>query len=963
MADSFYDRADFIDQIVAAGVPSVGDAFALFLTVDSRPELEPYLFSRPLSAEWLPLLRQVGLLQRPPAPVQVDEGFYHLPVWQAARYLERIASERPQEVAEIAARLKTDNARVHMSLIGAALTMPGPQAARVAKAAVSWLKGRFSDMIVRDSIRLASYLAEKGEGDAALALFAALTELAPPPEKDDRGRRRFELRGATPRHDEYWVQRMLAEDVPMLAAADPWPVLTLLAKRLTEALAQDETGLDWGDPRTSSIHWRGRIDLTGAESPSPDFRDALLDALRKLLDEVAAQGTAGEVLSRYLRQEYALFRRLALYILSRHSTVYPVLVEEALGDPDLVLGLDARFEGFQLWKAACSRLSRDTREAVCAKLAAMAADSHGERVVVLWLQAARDSGLPPDTQALLDRLMAEHGEQRNEPAITFGGFVRLTSPVSGEQFAAMTVGEVADLLRQPFSDLERPYVGSDSHLLHSQIEFARVFAGDVARRPREYSGQLAPFLGGDMGPEYLYHLLAGFVAAWDQGTDLDWGPILDFCAQLLARAELDIERQRSSGGHPDIRFESVHGEIARLLEEAYKKDEHSLPDVHDGSAKRILFALLKHPDPSLESDDDSGFDAATASLNVVRGKALHALVRYALHRARTVTHPTDDGIAGSGAPKLEPDVRAALEDRLGNDPSPAVRAVFGMFFPQLCDLDRDWAVAKRDCVFERSNPALWRAAWRGFVSFSQAYQRLYPLLREHYGFAVADLATAGEQRMDSERADERLATHIATAYWLGWDDLKSDDSPVKLFFDSASPSLRGHAIAFLRSGLQNAGLNRESEEWERLKELWQSRLDAASRGGPPAPADDEMMAFTGWLQFVPENLAGLYDLVRQLLPFLGSGSRVVHATEVIEYLERQSPAYPTLATALLMEVLKTSRHSAGLSSAHIRPILEVAMTSGDNEAIERGIEAINLLGEMGRYEYRDLLAAGAARRE
>ena len=76
-------------------------------------------------------------------------------------------------------------------------------------------------------------------------------------------------------------------------------------------------------------------------------------------------------------------------------------------------------------------------------------------------------------------------------------------------------------------------------------------------------------------------------------------------------------------------------------------------------------------------------DPATLSLNTVRGETFHAVVQYALWWRRHVEDgPDAEERLGAGFDGL-PEVRDLLEAHLDpeNDPSLAVRAVYGQWFP------------------------------------------------------------------------------------------------------------------------------------------------------------------------------------------------------------------------------------------------------------------------------------------
>ncbi|MHB0878570.1 MAG: hypothetical protein ACYC5O_21235 [Anaerolineae bacterium] len=951
------DRLPFYDRAIALDV--------LREQMDPHPQVIPnllaclkqvgysrYFFRELDNPAWLRLLVEAGVFARVPTQQRDPD-----PLMDMVGFLNRVGPSAERSVVAAAEQLVSRDDYVLLEMTQAILTLSATSAVAAVPSVLRWLAECRADLWIDEVRKLLLMVLQAGHAQEALQLLAALTELAPLLEASDQERGYSEIRGPAPRHDEHGVLQVLADAVPAVAATDPTSVVGLLECRLCEALARDCAGPRWADPRQYSFHWRQNVGPAAGERASRCLRDALFDALRDVLLHLAERGEDRATLDRYLRHEYSVFRRLSLHILALNTSAYADLVEWALAQAGAFPDSDSGGELFMLWQAACGTISAGVRSGVLDWLVALAEDEDSERRVLGWLWVARDHGLPPDHTALLARLVARYGEPAPYHPLPYGEAVWLTSPIPAEQLATMPVPEIAEILLRPFSEIERLATTAETPAIaspYSSLSLAHAVQADVAQRPSEYTRHASLFLADAMPSRYVLFLLIGWAQAWEQGAEFDWAPVLALCEGLLARAAGDLKREKCLVPRPETRIAEVHCRIAGLLQAGYEHDQQSLPDVHDARARQMLLDLLEHEDPLPGSDGAWEGDAAAESLNVVRGKALHALVRFALHRARTAPGPASEQEAGMGTSRIEPDVREAFADRLRNDPSPAVRAVFGMCFPQLCYLDHDWAFASRSLIFDQGNRVLWRAAWRSFVSFNGAYHDLYDLLRSHYRLAIADLATPGEQLAGLERADEALAAHLAMVYWFGWDSLESDDSLVRLLFQEAGADLRSHATLVLRSALEEARPGPTDSRWIRMRALWVSRLAAL---GPTAPDDTraEAVAYTSWLEFAPEGLDNLEGLIRGTIPFLTGDTRWLHSSEIPEYLQRQAQAFPALATELLISLLSTTKHGPGLWHKHIRPILETAMASNDDKAKLLAVDTINLLGEMGDYRYRDLL--------
>ena len=214
------------------------------------------------------------------------------------------------------------------------------------------------------------------------------------------------------------------------------------------------------------------------------------------------------------------------------------------------------------------------------------------------------------------------------------------------------------------------------------------------------------------------------------------------------------------------------------------------------------------------------------------------------------------------------------------------------------------------------------------------------------------LPEGAEVRVGFEQAGEHLAGHLMIAYWRGLEELEGEDGLLALFYERAPDDVRAHAIWFLWRGLEQVKPPADSEIWQRLRQLWKARVDAATQAQDPTAFSKEMSAFAQWLSDVPEDLDTLYPLIEAIIPHLEKG---IHTSKVLEYLAGQAEAHPTLAARLLLQIIEQEKEPLYRGQEETRAILQAAMRSGKDEARSCAVIAINLLGERGEYVYRDLL--------
>lgn len=137
-----------------------------------------YFFSRLHSRDWIVPLRDAGLFNNPPQPIQ-DGDTISYPHWPESQYLVRMAGVAPETVMETILQVsETENARVLDDFVHAAIHMPPGIAARIVPKAVQWVK--FSYFLLPERMgELISHLAQGGFTNESLLLARELLAVFP----------------------------------------------------------------------------------------------------------------------------------------------------------------------------------------------------------------------------------------------------------------------------------------------------------------------------------------------------------------------------------------------------------------------------------------------------------------------------------------------------------------------------------------------------------------------------------------------------------------------------------------------------------------------------------------------------------------------------------------------------------------------------------------------------------------
>jgi hypothetical protein len=621
----------------------------------TQPQHYRYFFDQLANPRWLMPLREQGFFARPPAPVIDPDGGITFPSWPASRYLARMAAmdeESAQAALEIALEIpETENTRVHEDLVDAALAMPPELAARLVPKARHWARLPYQLLLPEKLGALVSLLARGGQAGSALnlarTLLAVRAEERAPVEL--AGGERFEFPPEARPHIDLWhYQQIVERNIPDLVEAVGEHALEVLCDVLNAAVRLSRYGPDDTGPGDRSHVWRrsiaGHDDLAGH-----DVEDVLVTAIRDAAERLVA-GEAARVSALVALLEgypWRIFHRLALHLLRLFPSNAAGLIAERLVDRE-------RFEDPDLWheytllaRERFADLAPAQRETILSwiesgpDLAEVAAvwewREHGPDVPAEaefgvayrrhWqlrhLARLRDA-LPTPWRERHDALARELGDREQEEFPDYRSGVRSgpISPVTADELRAMGVDELLAYLRdwQPGSpyplDPSREGLGG---------ELTRVVAED----PVSFAAVGNRFR--DLDPAYVGALLAGLREAVRRGTPIDWAPVLELCRWVIGRMA-EPPPPEDGEDDPEPADRPLRGTVADLLEAGLAVGgQGAVPFALRGELWAVLEPLTDDPEPPYEGDEPSD-----RSINTTRGKAMHAVVRYALWARRSL---------------------------------------------------------------------------------------------------------------------------------------------------------------------------------------------------------------------------------------------------------------------------------------------------------------------------------------
>jgi hypothetical protein len=549
--------------------------------------------------------------------------------------------------------------------------------------------------------------------------------------------------------------------------------------------------------------------------------------------------------------------------------------------------------------------------------------------------------LPPAWQERAREVMARAGtvrplDQVNEGATWLGP----TSPKTADDMAHLGPDEVLAFLRDWQPD-PRPMESTPEGL-------GRVLQEVIAKDPAPYVNRAAEFRTVD--PTFARFFFSGLESASKEHPGFDWQQVLDLAQWVVTQPRTIPGRQKAlMEADPDWGW--TRGTIANLLETGMRSKTAI------GIARRthvwdILAPLTGDPEPTLDYEErygGSNMEPSTLAINTVRGKALNAVVAYALWVRRDLDKQNPVPAMNFDA---MPEVRAVLDEHLdvGREPTLTIRSIYGRHFPWLFLLDPAWTASAVPRIFPAGDAPHWFAAWEAYLAFCGAYTSVLPVLREEYHRAITRIKDTTEK---SGRPDWRgqVAHHIVTFYWTG--AIAIDDPLLTAFFADAPDEVRADAIGYIGRSLANTPTVAPQIQ-ERLSALWSWRLQIA-RASQNAPSYRQELAEFGWW-FCSRKFDDAWS-IEQLAAVLDATGLVEPDFKVAETLETLAPTFPLACVRCITRIAEadTKGWTTLGNRDHFMNILKTALASGDIDAKNAADNLIQFLIRRGEFEYRRLL--------
>ena len=979
MANYFYDDLVLIESFLSITDPNTKDAkeFSNWLIIEKYAR---YAFERMQNHKWIRSFYELGIFNNPPPPLEDSKnpGFFSMPAWYAGEYLEKFAEKEPEIVLKVALNLETENSRALRTMLEAILKIPPEFAEKTVSSFKRWSETKFVGfmMLSIEMGKIMGYLAKNDQIEAALQVLDVLTE---PIQRKQNQESKIFIAGTS--FDFYWLNKALQDNLIFLIEKDPIAVQDILCQKLQKSIDFE------GDPRIEdpekkqNSNWRYSIAPQKKLSQDRDIKNLLVNLLIQALDKGCEQDKEKmiDILDKYIENDYSIIVRIAIYILRVWGEKYPELIEKAYRlHKEKQIPVDAS-EFMRFFEIQFGHFPKEIQEEYIETIKYGPSNERIAEVFVYspdqlvgdtieqkkiyFIQNWQLHQLSPisnylkeDLKDFYKILVDKYGEPSPpvEKGITVASFSRLEDKFGFDEFTEKSVEEVFDYI-QVYKPSEKIHLSS-----YYREALGNKLEEDVRSRPLEYLENIELLKNDKLHFVFHTNYFRALETAVENKVQITFESIIDLADYIVHQIEEKPDVLESELG-----LSNAKRALASLFEKLLREKN---PQIDDNLLDRIgglICELIYQDDPVLDTDKDvddlnsleqttmdTNMDAATRSLNCVRGMAMHCLISYGLYfeKRRKL-------IEGKNTtPVIHPLVKMIVDEKLDKTkrPSLAVHSVMGWYFPQLFYLDKEWAKDRIGEIFpiNKEEEAYFNAAWGAYIRFSDVYKNVFPALEAQYRYAITQLEIAKSEQ-DIDRIDERLATHLLKAYLWDLIDIGSKDQLLVSFYKNANDEARAHGGFWLSEVMKDNQPNVDDPLWKKIWSLWQWRLKEASQLKNIKDNVEEISNYCRLLKYVPLKLNEMAETLNTILKF---ESERYHIHLIIEYLSENSEDYPDISVSLLNKIVE-SEHAFFMGDetrSNFSKIFKNA-SSADKETKEIAIQIINVLGEHGDYEWRPYL--------
>lgn len=658
--------------------------------------------------------------------------------------------------------------------------------------------------------------------------------------------------------EKYWLNSLLEKHNGSMIKLIGIEGIEILISIIKQVTVEDEEAFN--------NVWIATIEEHPQNSFPDRYDNQIISFTRDLLEYLDADKVKSFV-EQFLNDKHPIFKRLAFHTI---NSKYDELKEffwnwfDAHKDS---INTSFKHELYKLLQDNTKKFREEEFEKLIAWIESLDYSKYysGEQLEIItaykkkeWLWSIKASSTK--AEELYEKYNAANSFELEHPGFDMwsGGvkWIGHQSPIEEKDvFCNKTVDEIIKEIKtfDP-SKIEKEIFARDSDLIDG---LANDLADCVKENPNKYSLEIEKFI--ELDWIYKYHLICGLTNAWKEKKKFEWEKVFAFILKIVDEDFFASEEQYVLW---------LKGQIANLIEYGTKSDENAFDKKYLQQAKEILLLLINHrEEEQIEYDRDMN----TYVLNSINGKALHALINYALRYGR---------LNSSQSIKWENDIKEFFTKQLGENTeySKSIFTILGDYLVNLKFLDKEWVDSHFNRIFPIENNDLWEIAISGYFLYSSTvYTDIYEQFKQ-YGH----IDKALKYQFKSDRTKRKVIQHICIMYNSSKDN--------ETIFDVIGAKDQESILELIRFMWQVDRKNITEEARTKIFSLWQ-KIYEVFREDNSSDAQTIFSTLSKWFVFIDTIEEEILPCLKLTAKYTEKNHNSYFIIEELERLVQKSPRY------------------------------------------------------------------------
>ena len=946
-----------------------------------------YFFSRLKNPLWLQPLIEASYFQSPPQARILPDEDIQFPTWPELQYIKNISDEVPDEVVELMLQLpEVDNPIVYHHILEIALKLHGRHSAKLLPKVLEYVSLKHQFLAHRYIDLLVHWTAED-QTDTALALSKEIVKLTPVNQSNDvqaRGKKRLEnwSQQLKPMFsiDDSQYQEILENGIRPLMDKVPPEVANMFIDATTSMLSMFKGPKEFDEEvyEDRSEIWCRR--LNQSDRGYEDIKATLVNNLTLACEKVYEKSPeAINAIDEKLRsQTWKVFKRLRQYLYSLHPSEQTLpWIREFILNHKNYSEWDLNLEFQLMIRKSCEYFGTDLlsgkeRTAIFETILSgpskekfrewMGDEFTDEKFVQRQHYFHRKqlrpfvSLLTGDYKKYYQELEITEKETLSDddyspfPEVK-GGFVSYRSPRSIEDLARISDVEILEYI----NEWEDQYRDKDDRLIEINIEalaseYQTLFKDTIIHD----KGRLAYWLDNRNLIQRPLYVKAIIQAIQEYVKELHFEQLdlwFDLCEWVLSHPDNDKNNHKkfSDKSREYADWQSSRRAVVDLLDTCLEID--GFPFSVRGSLAKLLTLLCTQFDRRLDRNEpffSNGEDHITEAININRSRALETLMKFSIWVRK---QNEDDSVL---------EVTSVLEERIKPGAEFPLTmpeyAILGLYYIQLCNINRSWAFQHKAIFFPRDKISVWRETFGNFLRYNHPSKIAIEILREEYDFSLEHLDELNKIENHGLEIADNLGQHLFTYYLWQIYALNGVDSLLEKFYEKTNEHRQLWANLFDHIGrsLSNSGKQLDEDLKNRVLDFFEWRLEIKE--------SQELQEFTFWLEAECMSAEWRLNAYSRVLDIIKSDDMGTYSAKGVlisgglEALRDMLEEHTAIVVECFAKITDLGKKSSliYIPSEDIKPILEVGIKSNDKIVKQNAERARENLLKMSRFDFLNL---------